>query len=394
MNYIVGGTANERGIGIHIINDVAFIPIDLNPIGTCVRLRDPITNQVIARNPPANSSFLWDLRSINQSAVLKFDLNTNSEIEALAAYIPEDVQLVKGSGSNIFILRGDGNLDKLNITGTSRFSFSQTNTSIPLDPTYMQPSFDNSNVFVAYKDPNLIEQRNYSNLNLTSSFSTSKLPLSIASGFSGDYVLYRQDPNGTTSHKVIGIEKLDPNNFGTPIWLKESSGHQAATINHVQTRRFAVNSDISPFQIQNNELGIITSFSTSASPWMTSFDSKTVSGTNQGVGNCVITKITDAGSLGYFKNGLSPSKAAGEFLDKSAIDCNLFPNPNDGQFAVEANEEIDAIEVFELSGQRVITIKGNNSNNQIINLKSIPKGLYFVTIFTKHSLFKKLVLIE
>ena len=184
------------------------------------------------------------------------------------------------------------------------------------------------------------------------------------------------------------------NNFGTPIWSKESSGHQAATINLLQTNRFEVNSDISPFQIQNNELGIITSFSTSGSPWMTSFDSKTVSGTNLGIGNCVITKITDAGNLAYFKNRSSPSHVTNESQEQSTINCDLYPNPNDGQFVVEANEEIDAIEVFEISGQRVLTVKGNNSDSQVIDLRSIPKGLYFVSVSTKHKLFKNLVLIE
>lgn len=61
---------------------------------------------------------------------------------------------------------------------------------------------------------------------------------------------------------------------------------------------------------------------------------------------------------------------------------------------VEANEEIDAIEVFEISGQRVLTVKGNNSDSQVIDLRSIPKGLYFVSVSTKHNLFKNLVLIE
>lgn len=394
MNHIVGGTAHERGIGIHVINNVAFIPMDIYPIGACPLQYNPSTGQVIMPNLPVNSGLFWDGGFIYESAVIKFDLNTNLEAPKLINYVPKDVQLAKGSGSNIFILRGDGNLDKLNITGTSASSFSVANAPIPLEPTYMQPSYDNSNVFIAYNDPNLLELRNFSNLNLVNSFSTQKLPLSIASGPSGDYVLYRQDPNGTTNHKVLGVEKLDLSNFGTPIWSKESSGSQAATINLLKTRRFAVNSDIAPFQIQNNELGIISSFSTSANPWMTSFDSKTVSGTNQGMGNCVILKLTDAGSLGYFKNGSNTSNSINETIEQITIDCNLFPNPNDGQFIIETKETIEMIEVFELNGKGVLSFKGNNSKQQALDLRSLPKGLFVIKVYAKHSLLNKLVLIE
>lgn len=393
-SYIVGGTANERGIGIHIINNVAYIPVDINPIGACYLQYNPTTGQVITSNPPVNSGISWNGAIITDPAVLKFELNTNTEISALSGYYPHDVRLVKGSGSNIFILRGDGNLDKLNITGTSPNSFNLVNTTIPLDPTYMQPSFDNSNIFVSYADPNLIEQRNYSNLTLVSSFTTAKLPLSIASGPIGDYVLYRQDPTGTTNHKVLGVEKLDLNNFGTPEWTKESSGHQAATINLLKTRDFAVNSDIVPFQIQNNELGIVSSFSTSANPWMTSFDSKTISGTNQGMGNCVILKLTDAGSLGYFKNGAVNNNSSDEVNKQSYSVCDIFPNPNDGQFSIKASEVIVTLSVCDLNGRQVLEVKGTNSKSQAIDLMLFPKGMYIINVCTSHSIFKELVLIE
>ena len=57
---------------------------------------------------------------------------------------------------------------------------------------------------------------------------------------------------------------------------------------------------------------------------------------------------------------------------------DIFPNPTTGTFSL-TGENISYVEVYDSTGQRITSLKGNGDKTTI-NLNSQPTGLYFVTV--------------
>lgn len=73
---------------------------------------------------------------------------------------------------------------------------------------------------------------------------------------------------------------------------------------------------------------------------------------------------------------------------------SIFPNPTNNLFTIDVKSEVSIIEVFDLHGERIYTLKTNNRTTQIpINVKTWTKGIYMVRFTSKtgSSLAKKLV---
>jgi len=61
----------------------------------------------------------------------------------------------------------------------------------------------------------------------------------------------------------------------------------------------------------------------------------------------------------------------------------IYPNPSNQKFTIVGNtQDIDLIRIYNISSQLITEKKGIELSN-IIDLKNVPKGLYFVTIHTK-----------
>ena len=74
--------------------------------------------------------------------------------------------------------------------------------------------------------------------------------------------------------------------------------------------------------------------------------------------------------------------------------CNIFPNPNDGQFIIDA-PNINRVEIFDVSGEKLKTVSFHKSNNsRKINLKPFSRGVYFVKFYFGNSVTTQKLIIQ
>lgn len=91
----------------------------------------------------------------------------------------------------------------------------------------------------------------------------------------------------------------------------------------------------------------------------------------------------------YSKNivGLS------DVMHNENIPATIYPNPNNGQFTISINEAVNAsINITDIQGKGVLS-KTINSSSENINVSSLTKGCYFITIKTgSGQITKKLII--
>lgn len=380
FTHAVDDAATNWAIGIHIDSGTAYILAFRKGVGPC-------------KNIPAQ--FLWNATTYSKPKVLRFDLAQNTEGAVIAGYIPHNAQMLKGDGNKLYVLRED-TLDK--ITVHSPTSSSVTSISgIPDNPTYLQPEHNGSYLLVGYKDPGRVERRSTSNLSLSTSLSTVKTPLSMASGPYGSYVMYRQSSSGTSPGMVMGIDKLDPLNFNTPQWHKESSGHVSSFLSHYQTKPYAVPSDMTVMQNATDKLAIIGSFETTWDPWKIAFDSKTLSGSNTGVGNCVVLTLKDNSSSAQFKKDPNAGQGNNRDWGQASLNSNkvdIFPNPAAGSISIRAKDRILSLKFFSTTGQLLLHKEDLTETQQELDLSRLANGLYFLNIQTEGGQVQRKIRIE
>ena len=61
---------------------------------------------------------------------------------------------------------------------------------------------------------------------------------------------------------------------------------------------------------------------------------------------------------------------------------NIYPNPTNGNITI-CGEEIDMVEVYNICGQKVMSVKAN-SNNVNVNMSELTTGVYMVKITDKN----------
>ncbi len=79
-------------------------------------------------------------------------------------------------------------------------------------------------------------------------------------------------------------------------------------------------------------------------------------------------------------------------LVNNLSDINIFPNPSNGILNISGNE-INKIELLNLQAQAIESFLPKESNTQI-NIKTYPKGVYFVKIYTKGIIETRKIIIQ
>ena len=72
-------------------------------------------------------------------------------------------------------------------------------------------------------------------------------------------------------------------------------------------------------------------------------------------------------------------QTANDDLTRNKLNAAIFPNPSDGSFTIQVNEEIStpySFEVFDVSGKSLNIFELNNATENI-NLPNLPSGFYF-----------------
>lgn len=83
-------------------------------------------------------------------------------------------------------------------------------------------------------------------------------------------------------------------------------------------------------------------------------------------------EMSDAGAAFMFKQ---TTMGMEEVWSPSTI--SIYPNPTENQLNISSKEEIKLVEVFSLSGQKLISTK-----NKIASVSSLPKGTYIIKVST------------
>jgi len=78
-------------------------------------------------------------------------------------------------------------------------------------------------------------------------------------------------------------------------------------------------------------------------------------------------------------------------------ETSLYPNPNKGDFTLNysGNEQLKELQVLDMLGKRIQTISLENfANSKEINLTTLAKGMYFITIQSETTSVTKRMIIE
>lgn len=87
-----------------------------------------------------------------------------------------------------------------------------------------------------------------------------------------------------------------------------------------------------------------------------------------------------------------PSLSVNEL--SSEIKVKIQPNPADDLVTIHTNTVSEVIELFDVSGTKVLDVKASSSNMTEINISSIQAGTYIVRVLTNHGLFTERLIIK
>jgi hypothetical protein len=220
------------------------------------------------------------------------------------------------------------------------------------------------------------------------------LSASVKQDNSGNYFV-----SGTTSSYGVGTEpnmyliKLDP--AGNTLWEKTYGGNleekgtglwvtkDGGCIMTGRSNSFSASGDFDGYIVKTNANGdtlwtntyVGTGEETISSVQQTSDDGYIMAGRTNSVGagdfDMLLLKTDATGSLS-FVTSIHPN-------DIPAIQYDIFPNPSQGVFSIQAAGKISSIEIFDVIGQRVYS-KIVNANYATFDLSNQAKGIYFYQI--------------
>lgn len=87
---------------------------------------------------------------------------------------------------------------------------------------------------------------------------------------------------------------------------------------------------------------------------------------------------------------VTSNQGTGLSNDISQLGVKLYPNPTSESFCISGFEDIASLRLTDISG-KVILAK-QVSDNEIISISSLPKGIYIVELITKKGVIKKKLL--
>ena len=65
------------------------------------------------------------------------------------------------------------------------------------------------------------------------------------------------------------------------------------------------------------------------------------------------------------------------------ITFSVFPNPTTGMLHVQCSEPVQQIEIYDLSGRRIMSCNGQAEQLNTLNVNSLTSGVYFIRIHTQ-----------
>ncbi len=96
----------------------------------------------------------------------------------------------------------------------------------------------------------------------------------------------------------------------------------------------------------------------------------------------------------YFTTGSSIANAPDEDISSESFTVNVFPNPSQGIINVHSNISNYFMDVYDLSGKKVMQYGEVNSANASIDLSSLSAGIYFMRLVSDEAVETKQIVIN
>ncbi|MDP4282554.1 MAG: T9SS type A sorting domain-containing protein [Bacteroidota bacterium] len=122
---------------------------------------------------------------------------------------------------------------------------------------------------------------------------------------------------------------------------------------------------------------------------VTGADSITFVPTAAGYQKYVVFEVTPIAQTGTYTQGnpvraVSVGPVGGLGIDThDVVSLHVYPNPVSEKLAVESNVSIRRMEIFNLSGQLIMTVEAGNSYKVITDVSQLPEGFYILKCFDK-----------
>ena len=110
-----------------------------------------------------------------------------------------------------------------------------------------------------------------------------------------------------------------------------------------------------------------------------------------------VTPVTKDSVVGLAVRVYSKSKVVGVGInDPASLIARIYPNPVKDLLFIEPLQDIYRIEMLNMTGQRLRSMKNEKSGKILINVNSLPPGIYFLQIYGKDSAYGtyKIILIR
>jgi len=103
------------------------------------------------------------------------------------------------------------------------------------------------------------------------------------------------------------------------------------------------------------------------------------------------TMITADSSINYFNTVITGINE----LTSQKENITVYPNPSKGMFTISSKNHISAVEIYNLTGERIYAdYKLNQQTSKEINFSTSPKGIYLVKVYNRTKSYNRKVVIQ
>ncbi|GAB4337614.1 MAG: hypothetical protein OHK0038_16070 [Flammeovirgaceae bacterium] len=83
-------------------------------------------------------------------------------------------------------------------------------------------------------------------------------------------------------------------------------------------------------------------------------------------------------------SSVETSDATPEFENEVSLEVNVYPNPVVRELSLDANSEIQSVEVYNMTGARVMNVSVNQETSIRLDVSSLDNGMYVIRVNTAH----------
>lgn len=345
--------------------------------------------------------------SVANNNLARLEINKNNELRILNCSLNQITALNTLSNVNLENLNCErNNIEYLDLSQNSSLTQVACNDNALIGLNIKNganTSITNSN-FSAFANPQLtcveVDDINYSNTNwaqidMQTNYSLSCIPVNDNCSYTTPIILGQDTPGNTSS--ATGSSN-NPNCLQSgltafDIWYSfpaPSSGSITMTISAGtlvgKVALYGSCEDVQPLYCAVNELvvnGLIPNKTYYLQVWLEFSVS--------GKANTTSKSLNESGE--FVINVQDSSVLSTTDVQESKFDFSVYPNPAQDFITIKSRNTISSIEVFTLSGQKLLHEKTTSNNTTTIDVKSFNSGLYLLKINSEtKSYTKKLVI--